>query len=195
MEKLTPQLPATSATLPSRVLGSLPRPVRNKDIMLRALAGHSPEAIAELYDLEPGTIRGILNSDLVKAEMQRLQGEMAKEIQAKVIARSHEALETVTDVMRGDVGSELRFKAATKILDFNPELQPKRGEDALGAIGAGMGEYIIRELAKRKREGGQDEIGSRNKGESETTALVSQPLLGDDSGSGPRTEQPAAYSV
>ena len=130
---------------------TLPRLVRNKEIMLRALEGQSPEAIAELYELEPQTIKNILNSPLVQQEMLRLQGEMGKDIVAKVKARSHEALETVTDVMRGEVHSKLRFEAAKDLLDRNPDLQPKKDE-GLSAIGAGMGEWLVRELAKKRNE-------------------------------------------
>ena len=130
---------------------TLPRAVRNKEILLRSLEGQTPEAIAELYDLEPQTIKNIQNSPLVQQEMLRLQGEMGKDIVAKVKARSHEALETVTDTMRGEVSSELRFKAAKDLLDRNPDLQPEKDE-ALGAIGAGMGEWLVRELAKRRNE-------------------------------------------
>ena len=130
---------------------TLPRLVRNKEIMLRALEGQSPEAIAELYDLEPQTIKNILNSPLVQQEMLRLQGELARDIVGKVKARSHEALETVTDTMRGEIHSKLRLDAARDLLDRNPDLQPKRDE-GLSAIGAGMGEWLVRELAKKRNE-------------------------------------------
>lgn len=133
------------------MIATLPRIVRNKEIMLRFLEGQSLETIAEITDLEPQTVRNILNSDTIKPELLRLQGELGKDIVQKVKARSHAALETVTDVMNGELFSELRFKAASKLLDLNPDLKPKQDEVA-GAIGAGLGEYIIRELAKRKKE-------------------------------------------
>ena len=192
-------IPTTISTtgLPPRVVSGVPRAVRNKDIMLRALEGYTPAAIAELYGFEtPQTVKNILSSPLVVDEMLRLQGERAKDIVQQVKARGSEALETVVDTMRGELNSELRFKSASKVLDLNPDLQPKRGEDALGAIGGGMGEYIIRELAKRKRDSEViDATGNRVESEGETAALVPLAQLGDDSGSGPGAEQPPSNPV
>jgi hypothetical protein len=106
---------------------------------------------------------------------------MAKDITAKVKARSHEALETVTDTMRGEVSSELRFKAAKDLLDRNPDLQPKRDE-GLGAIGAGMAEYIIRELARKRKEDEHEILATGRPSEGENNALVQEQLVGDGEG-------------
>ena len=183
METLaTPELKLPTVLLP-RVASAMPRLVRNKEIMLRALDGQSAGVIAEATGLAEGTIRGILNSDLVKAEMQRLQGEMGKDLVQKVKARSHFALETVTDVMNGELVSELRFKAASKVLDLNPELKPQK-DDVAGALGAGLGEYLIRELAKRgrEREVTAYATGTGNEGEGEAATLVPRELVGDGDG-------------
>lgn len=139
-----------------RALLGVPRQVRNKDIMLRKLEGRSNEAIAELYDLDPTTIKNILSSPLVAEEMLHLQGQRALDIVTQLKARSSEALETVTDTMRGDINSELRFKASSKILDLNPDLHPK--DSGMKDFGEGLGESIIRELARRKREGETNEL-------------------------------------
>lgn len=161
----------------------LPRVVRNRDIMLRALEGQSSEAIAQLYDLTPETISRILESPLVQDELQRLQGELNKDLVSKVKARSHEALETVTDVMRGEVGSELRFKAAKDILDRNPELQPKQ-QDLAGAIGAGMGEFIVREFARMRSERREGKDERRN-----STGGSAQETIVEGAGAGSRSGQ------
>lgn len=179
------------------MIAALPRIVRNKEIMLRSLEGQSLEAIAEVTNLEPQAIRNILNSDAIKPELLRLQGELGKDIVQKVKARSHAALETVTDVMNGELFSELRFKAASKLLDLNPDLKPKQ-DDVAGAIGAGLGEYIIRELAKRKRESEEERNGrfGRGKhGEGENEPLGAVEIAGDDSGSQLRIEESVSGGI
>lgn len=128
----------------------LPRPYRNKEIMLRALEGASVEVIADAVDLSVETVRGILNSQLVKDEIARLQNLRAQEINQTIKQKSFEALETVTDTMRGELSSELRFKAAKDILDRNLDLKPK--DSALRDLGEGVGESILRMLARKRAE-------------------------------------------
>lgn len=154
-----------------------PRNSRNREILLRTLEGQTPEEIALVYDLEPSTIKGILNSPMVQTHMARLQEELGKEILTKVRFRSHEALDTITDSMRGDINSELRFKAAKEILDRNPELKAEK-DGGLKELGAGMGEAIIRALQQQRNQQKEPlDVGtgteSRGSGEGKSLALVS----------------------
>lgn len=158
----------------------LPRVVRNRDIMLRTLEGQTPETIADLYELELQTIKNILASPLVKDELVRLKGEMAKDIVEKVKERSHKALEVVSDTMDGELNSELRFKAAKDMLDRNPDLQPKK-DSGLGELGQGIGEAIIRELARKRAEREPRDVGpqSGRQGTGETRALEQSESVGN----------------
>src|SRR3990167_6002965 len=119
---------------------------RNRLIMLRFVEGQSVEEIAEYFDLQSGTIRGILNSPLVRQEIERLSYNAVE----RVSNLTDEALDLVKDTMRGKVGSELRFKAATRILDYNSELNPKKSEAR--DLVEGLGEGMIRAISKQIRE-------------------------------------------
>ena len=129
----------------SEILPSKQLP-RNRLIMFRFVEGQSVEEIAEYFELQPGTINGILNSPLVRQEIERLSHNAVE----RVSNLTDEALDLVKDTMRGKVGSELRFKAATRILDYNPELNPKKSEAR--DFGEGLGESMIRALGKQIRE-------------------------------------------
>lgn len=161
---------------------SQPLNFRNKEIIMRALEGQTAEMIAGVFDLEVSTVQGILNSPLVKQEMERLQAVLHQDTMEKIKQRSGEALEVVTDVMRGEVGSELRFKAARDILDRNLELKPKT--DGAKEFGEGLGESIIRALARKKAEGEDARTGSERQGESSTPALGSGPAVRHARGNG-----------
>src|SRR3990167_1818503 len=129
----------------SEILPSKQLP-RNRLIMFRFVEGQSVEEIAEYFELQPGTIHGILNSPLVRQEIERLSHNAVE----RVSNLTDEALDLGKDTMRGKVGSELRFKAATRILDYNPELNPKKSEAR--DFGEGLGESMIRALGKQIRE-------------------------------------------
>ena len=129
-----------SENLPSKQLP------RNRLILLRFVEGQSVEEIAEYFELQPGTIHGILNSPLVRQEIERLSHNAVE----RVSNLTDEALDLVKDTMRGKVGSELRFKAATRILDYNPELNPKKSEAR--DLVEGLGEGMIRAISKQIRE-------------------------------------------
>src|SRR3990167_5297925 len=129
----------------SEILPSKQLP-RNRLIMLRFVEGQSIEEIAEYFELQPGTINGILSSPLVRQEMERLSYNAVE----RVSNLTDEALDLVKDTMRGKVGSELRFKAATRILDYNSELNPRKS-DARDLV-EGLGEGMIRAIGKQLRE-------------------------------------------
>jgi hypothetical protein len=130
-----------NAVLPAKVVP------RNRLILLRYLEGQSAEVIAAHFGLQPGTISGIINSPLVRQEMEQISQNATGRIQNL----TDEALDLVRDTMRGDSGSELRFKAANSLLDRNPELNPKR-DSGIGELAAGLGEGIIRAIGKQLRE-------------------------------------------
>lgn len=119
---------------------------RNRQIMLRFVEGQSVEAIAEYFELQPSTINGILNSPLVRQEMEKLTHSSVE----RITNLADEAVDLVRDTMRGSVGSELRFKAATRILDYNPELNPKKSEAR--DLVEGLGEGMIRAIGRQLRE-------------------------------------------
>lgn len=119
---------------------------RNRIMMLQYVEGRSIEEIAAHFKLEISTIRGILSSPLVRQEMEKLSYGAVE----RVSNLADEAVDLVRDTMRGEVGSELRFKAATKLLDYNPELNPRKSEAR--DFGEGLGESMIRALGKQIRE-------------------------------------------
>lgn len=127
-------------TLPSKQLP------RNRQIMLRFVEGQTVEEIATYFELQPSTIHGILNSPLVRQEIEHLSHTAVE----RVANLTDEALDMVKDTMRGKVGSELRFKAAKDLLDRNRELNPKQS-DAKEMM-EGLGEGMIRAIGKQLRE-------------------------------------------
>ncbi len=133
---------------------------RNRLIMLRFLEGQSAETIAGYFGLQPSTISGILNSPLVRQEMEQISQNATGRIQNL----TDEALDLVRDTMRGEVGSELRFKAAGKLLDYNPELNPRKSEarDLVEGLGEGMIRAIGRQLREMEGKNEPDtvEVGS-----------------------------------
>jgi carbamoylphosphate synthase small subunit len=136
-------------TSPPAVLPRLdPHFTRNRDVMLRFLEGQSIPQIAADKGLDEKQVKAILRRQPLKAEIHRLAG-LANDryIQERVDMLTIEALDTVRDTMRGENSNELRFKAASKVLDHSPILKAKE-QTALGAIGSGIGEAIIRHLAK-----------------------------------------------
>jgi len=119
---------------------------RNRLILLRYVEGQSVEEIASYFELQPATINGILNSPMVRLEMEKLsQGSVAR-----IQNLTDEAIDVVKDSMRGKSNSELKFKAANSLLDRNPELNPKKSE--AGELMAGLGEGMIRAISKQLRE-------------------------------------------
>lgn len=126
-------------TLPSKIVP------RNRLIMLRYLEGQTVEHIAEVYSLQVATIRQILNSPLIRQEMEKISQTVGNRIQNL----SDEAIDLVRDTMRGANISELKFKAANSLLDRNPELKPKTD---LSAVAEGLGEGMIRAISKQLRE-------------------------------------------
>lgn len=120
---------------------------RNRLIMLRFLEGQSTEAIAAYFQLQPSTISGILNSPLVRQEMEQI----SQNATGRIANLTDEAVDLVRDTMRGEVGSELRFKAANSILDRNPEMNPKR-DSGVAEMAAGLGEGMIKAISRQLRE-------------------------------------------
>lgn len=119
---------------------------RNRIMMLQYVEGKSIEEIAAHFSLEVSTVRGVLNSPLVRQEMEKLTHTSVE----RITNLADEAVDLVRDTMRGTVGSELRFKAATRILDYNPELNPKKSEAR--DLVEGLGEGMIRAIGKQLRE-------------------------------------------
>lgn len=125
--------------LPSKIVP------RNRLIMMRYLEGQQIEDIAQIYGLQVSTIRQILNSPLVRQEMEKI----AQTVGTRIQNLSDEAIDIVRDTMRGSNISELKFKAANSLLDRNPDLKPKSDAQA---IAEGLGEGLIRALGKQIRE-------------------------------------------
>ena len=115
--------------------------------MLRFLEGQTVEAIALHFQLQVSTISGILNSPLVRQEME----QMSHTATERIANLTDEAVDLVRDTMRGEVASELRFKAAKEVLDRNPELNPRKDSTAK-ELAEGLGEGMIRAISKQLRE-------------------------------------------
>lgn len=126
-------------TLPSKI-----QP-RNRLIMLRYLEGQPIEHIAQIYDLQVTTIRQILNSTLVRQEMEKI----SQTIGNRIHNLSDEAIDIVRDTMRGENVSELKYKAANSLLDRNPDLRPKTDVQTMAE---GLGEGMIRAISKQLRD-------------------------------------------
>lgn len=146
--------------VPSRVVP------RNRLIMLRFLEGQKVEDIALYFELQPSTINGILNSPLVRQEMEAMS-ERATE---RVANLTDEALDKVRDTMRGKSNSELQYKAANSLLDRNPELNPKKDSSAKEMM-EGLGEGMIRAIGKQLRE------MERPNGSDDKQGVSSSPIL------------------
>ena len=122
---------------------------RNREIMLRFMERQPVEEIAAEYAIAPSTVLGIVRSPVVQQEMEQLYERADKSIKDRIALLGSEAVDTVRDTMRGRVASDLQFKAAKELLDKNPAFERKSGvEDAA----QGLGESIIRELARRAAE-------------------------------------------
>jgi hypothetical protein len=121
--------------------------------MLRYLEGQAPAEIALAKCLTVDRVKGILRRKQVREEMTRLAG-LANDryVQERIDALTIEAFDTIRDTMRGTNSSELKFKAAKEILDKNPLLKQKGNDDAMAALGAGLGEAIITKLAQQDAE-------------------------------------------
>ena len=133
---------------------------RNRLIMLRFVEGQTVEEIASYFDLQPSTISGILNSPLVRQEMEKLSQTHVE----RIMNLTDEAIDLVKDTMRGSIGSELRFKAAKEILDRNQDLNPRKS-DARDLV-EGLGEGMVRAIGKqlREMEGKKDESNTLDVG-------------------------------
>ena len=129
-----------------------PHFVRNRDVMLRFLEGQSVEQIAKDLRLDAKQIKAILRRQPIKQEIQRLAG-LANDryVQERIDSLSIEALDIIRDTARGHQFSELRYKAAAKILDLNPLLRANPKSE-LEQLGVGLGEAIITRLAQLESE-------------------------------------------
>jgi len=133
-------LESNQENLPSKQLP------RNRLIMMRFVEGQSIEEIALYFDLQPSTINGILNSPMVRQEMEHLSHTSVE----RVANLTDEAIDVVKDTMRGKSNSELKFKAANSILDRNQDLNPKKSDAR--ELMEGLGEGMIRAIGKQIRE-------------------------------------------
>jgi len=118
--------------------------------MLRAVEGQSAESIADYYNLPPEQIKQILSSPLIKQQMLEIQTRLHQPALDSIKEAAGEAVDTIKDVMKGEITSELRLKAAKSLLDYNPELQKQ--DTSPRELGEGIGEAIIRELARQKNK-------------------------------------------
>jgi len=125
---------------------------RNRGVMLRWLEGQSIEDIANRLHLPVERVQRVLKLRAVKEEITRLQQLTNDEwVKDRIATLAHEAIDTVRDVMRGEITNELRFKAAKELLDKTPVLRPPK--DGIGkAIGEGIGDAIINRLAQLEGE-------------------------------------------
>src|SRR2546427_756686 len=87
---------------------------RNREIMLRYMENQSIDKIAKHVNLTPTTVRSILNSPLVAAEIERLSKLHSEQVAERIKGLSDEAVTTCRDTMRGglDSPSELQWKAS-----------------------------------------------------------------------------------
>ena len=144
--------------LPAQFSAKLPR---NREMLYRYLEGQTLEDIADYFDITVGTVRYNLSLPVMQEEMDRL---IKLVDQNGVIERlknlSPEALDTVRDTMRGANKSELKLKAASQVLDRNPDLAIKK--DRSEELAQGLGESLIRAIGKRLIEKEQHETSENN---------------------------------
>ena len=122
---------------------------RNREIMLRFMERQPVESIAAEYGVSPAVVHAIVRSPVVQQEMDHLYELADKSIKDRIALLGSEAVDTVRDTMRGRVASDLQFKAAKELLDKHPMFERKSGVDDAAQ---GLGESIIRELARRAAE-------------------------------------------
>jgi hypothetical protein len=139
-------LPVTRADLEPQPRVDMRYP-RNRDIMLRFLEGQEPSEIADYYGLGIETIRNILSSPLIQQELLSITSKADEKLRDRIARLGTEAVDMVRDTLRGKNTNELKLKAAKELLDRNPEFDKKI--DSATEAAAGLGEAIIRELARR----------------------------------------------
>jgi hypothetical protein len=139
-------LPVTRADLEPQPRVDMRYP-RNRDIMLRFLEGQEPSEIADYYTLGIETIRNILSSPLIQQELLSITSKADEKLRDRIARLGTEAVDMVRDTLRGKNTNELKLKAAKELLDRNPEFDKKI--DSATEAAAGLGEAIIRELARR----------------------------------------------
>lgn len=152
------EMPDSPASFADDIANAVPpepgnRFVRDRDVMLRYLEGQSIDDIAGALFLEPKRVKQILSHKYVREEMQRL-ATLANDryVIERIDTLTIEALDKIRDTLRGANQSELQFKAAKEILDKNPLLKQKQGDETLRELGAGLGEAIITRLAQQDAE-------------------------------------------
>ena len=121
---------------------------RNRQVLLDYLEGMSSMDIAKEIQMSDGTVLNILKRPEVLAEMERIVKAPHRErLEMRLEIRAERALDIIVQVMEGKLKSDLQYRAAKDLLDRHPIFRTKEAAEALGK---GMGDEIIAQLAKAK---------------------------------------------
>ena len=144
---------------------------RHREIMRRLVEGASYMDISEEMGITPQAITLITNSAIFKGELTKLEAEADSNVIRRAEALSHEALDTLKNLMRRARTESVRKTSADSILDRAGYSKIEKR-----VIASVSGEDVIRELNRRRREAASEPSGdSGSANPSEPTAKVAAP--------------------
>lgn len=120
---------------------------RHREIMRRLLEGANYRIIAEEMGLHVQTIMLVATSKLFVSELSKMEAEADFNVIKRAEALSHEALDTLKNLMRFGKSELARKSSADSILD---RAGYSKVEKKL--VGIVNGEDVIRELNRQRRE-------------------------------------------
>ena len=120
---------------------------RHREIMRRLLEGAPRLVIAEEMGLHPQTITILTTSKLFQVEMAKMESEADFQVIRRAEDLSHEALDTLKNMMRFARSEAMKLRAADSILDRAGYSKVEKK-----IVGIVSGEDVIKELNRRRRE-------------------------------------------
>ena len=150
---------------------------RHREIMRRLLEGANYRTIAEEMGLHVQTIMLVATSKLFISELSKMEAEADFNVIKRAETLSHEALDTLKNIMRFGKSELARKSSADSILD---RAGYSKVEKKL--VGIVNGEDVIRELNRQRRDSilgnGQPHGNSRARATSVTSDELDQTTTG-----------------
>lgn len=145
---------------------------RHREIMRRLLEGANYKMIAEEMGIHVQTVMLVSTSKLFVSELAKMELEADFNVIKRAEALSHEALDTLKNIMRFGKSEQVRAHSADSILD---RAGYSKVEKKL--VGIVNGEDVIRELNRQRREtilgaNGQPDGNSRARATSVTSDII-----------------------
>ena len=120
---------------------------RHREIMRRLLEGANYRIIAEEMGLHVQTVMLVATSKMFVSELAKMEAEADFNVIKRAEALSHEALDTLKNIMRFGKSELARKSSADSILDRAGYAKVEKK-----LIGIVNGEDVIRELNRQRRE-------------------------------------------